>query len=111
MKSRSRGLSCCSKNGLQRGFRGSIAQAQRVLSPLEPAAGPDLSICTSATAPTALPRRGRARLLGYDVAAILITGDTSHEEIAARTRQRPSVLFKPVQARARLYNVVRGLVS
>lgn len=47
---------------------------------------------------------------GHDVKAILITGDTSHEEMRRATDSGHPVLFKPVQPR-RLYNVLRGLLS
>jgi CheY-like chemotaxis protein len=47
------------------------------------------------------------RECGYDVAAILITGDTSHEELRRATDSGYPVLFKPVQAR-KLLSALRG---
>ena len=47
---------------------------------------------------------------GGEVPAILITGDTSHEEMRRATDSGHPVLFKPVQAR-KLLNAMRGLVS
>lgn len=49
------------------------------------------------------------RQCGHDVAAILITGDTSHDEMQRVTDSGLSVLLKPVQPR-KLYNVLRGLL-
>ncbi len=49
------------------------------------------------------------RQCGHDVAAILITGDTSHDEMQRATDSGLSVLLKPVQPR-KLYNVLRGLL-
>jgi two-component system, sensor histidine kinase len=50
------------------------------------------------------------RQCGCDVAAMLITGDTSHAEIRRATESGHPVLFKPVQAR-KLYDALRGLGS
>ena len=47
---------------------------------------------------------------GCEVPAILITGDTSHEEMRRATDSGHPVLFKPVQPR-KLLNALRGLVS
>lgn len=49
------------------------------------------------------------RQCGHDVAAILITGDTSHDEMRRVAESGLSVLLKPVQPR-KLYNVLRGLL-
>lgn len=49
------------------------------------------------------------RQCGHEVGAILITGDTSHEEMRRVTDSGLPVLFKPVQPR-KLYNVLRGLL-
>ena len=46
------------------------------------------------------------RLCGHDVAAVLVTGDTSHDEIARITASGLPVLFKPVQPK-RLYEALR----
>jgi CheY-like chemotaxis protein len=50
------------------------------------------------------------RRCGCEVAAMLITGDTSHEEIRRATESGHPVLFKPVQPR-KLYDALRGLSS
>jgi CheY-like chemotaxis protein len=47
---------------------------------------------------------------GNKVPAIVITGDTSHEEMRRLTDSGHPVLFKPVQPR-KLLNAMRGLVS
>jgi signal transduction histidine kinase/CheY-like chemotaxis protein len=48
------------------------------------------------------------RQCGAEVAAMLITGDTSHDEIRRATESGHPVLFKPVQPR-KLYDALRGL--
>jgi signal transduction histidine kinase len=48
------------------------------------------------------------RQCGCDVAAMLITGDTSHGEIRRATESGHPLLFKPVQPR-KLYDALRGL--
>lgn len=50
------------------------------------------------------------RLCGHEVPAILVTGDTSHDEMRRLTDTGHTVLFKPLQAR-KLFNVLRGMVS
>jgi two-component system, sensor histidine kinase len=50
------------------------------------------------------------RRCGFNVAAMLITGDTSHDEIRRATDSGHPVLFKPVQPR-KLYDALRGLGS
>lgn len=50
------------------------------------------------------------RQCGCELPAILVTGDTSHEEMRRATDSGHPVLFKPVQAR-KLLNAMRGLVS
>jgi signal transduction histidine kinase/CheY-like chemotaxis protein len=50
------------------------------------------------------------RQCGCEVAAMLITGDTSHAEIRRATESGHPVLFKPVQPR-KLYDALRGLAS
>lgn len=49
------------------------------------------------------------RQCGHDVAAILITGDTSQDEMRRVADSGLTVLLKPVQPR-KLYNVLRGLL-
>lgn len=49
------------------------------------------------------------RHCGFDVAAILITGDTSHEELRRATDSGHAVLFKPVQPR-KLLNALHGYI-
>lgn len=46
------------------------------------------------------------RLCGRDVPAVLVTGDTAHDEIQRVTASGLPVLFKPVQPR-RLYEALR----
>lgn len=48
------------------------------------------------------------RVYGYEVPAILVTGDTSHEEMRRATESGHMVLFKPLQAR-KLFNALHGL--
>jgi two-component system, sensor histidine kinase len=50
------------------------------------------------------------RECGCEMPAILVTGDTSHEEMRRATDSGHPVLFKPVQPR-KLLNAMRGLVS
>jgi DNA-binding response OmpR family regulator len=50
------------------------------------------------------------RLCGHEVAAVLITGDTSHDEIARVTASGHPVLFKPVQPK-RLYEALRNTLK
>ena len=50
------------------------------------------------------------RRCGHHVPAILVTGDTSHEEVRRATDSGYPVLFKPVQPR-RLFNALREFVS
>jgi len=89
---------------------GSIAEALQVavqlvvppdliLSDLHLGNGPDGIACIAAL----------RQQMGGDVMAVLITGDTSHEEMRRVTESGHPVLFKPVQPR-KLYNVVRGLI-
>ena len=50
------------------------------------------------------------RLCGHEVAAILVTGDTAHDEIQRITASGLPVLFKPVQPR-RLFEALRSTLS
>ncbi len=50
------------------------------------------------------------RRCGREIPAILITGDTTHDEMRRATDSGHPVLFKPVQPR-KLLNALRGLVS
>jgi len=50
------------------------------------------------------------RRCGCEIPAMLITGDTTHEEMRRATESGYPVLFKPVQPR-KLLNALRGLVS
>ncbi|MET0208173.1 MAG: ATP-binding protein [Burkholderiaceae bacterium] len=47
---------------------------------------------------------------GKDVPAILVTGDTSREELRRATESGHTVLFKPLQPR-KLFNALRGMVA
>ncbi|HEY1392546.1 MAG TPA: hybrid sensor histidine kinase/response regulator [Methylibium sp.] len=84
----------------QHTVRGLAAPPDLILSDLHLGGGPD-----GIAAIEALRRQ-----FGYDVPAILITGDTSHQEMRRATDSGHPVLFKPVQAR-KLLNALRGLVS
>lgn len=54
--------------------------------------------------------RAVRQLCGSDVPAILVTGDTSREELRRATESGHTVLFKPLQPR-KLFNALRGMVS
>jgi signal transduction histidine kinase len=49
-------------------------------------------------------------LCGHEVPAILVTGDTTHDELRRATDSGHTVLFKPLQPR-KLFNALRGMVS
>ena len=90
---------------------GSIAQAERAVSLLD--APPDLILSDLHLGDGFDGIEGIEairRQCGCDVAAMLITGDTSHEEIRRATESGYPVLFKPVQPR-KLYDALRGLAS
>ena len=90
---------------------GSIAQAESAVSLLE--APPDLILSDLhlGDGPDGIKGiEAIRRQCGCDVAAMLITGDTSHEEIRRATESGYPVLFKPVQPR-KLYDALRGLAS
>ena len=90
---------------------GSIVQAERAVSLLE--APPDmiLSDLHLGDGPDGIAAiEAIRRQCGCEVAAMLITGDTSHEEIRRATESGHPVLFKPVQPR-KLYDALRGLAS
>ena len=50
------------------------------------------------------------RLCGHEVAAILVTGDTAHDEIQRITASGLPVLFKPVQPR-RLFEALKSTLN
>ncbi|WP_423600336.1 ATP-binding protein [Roseateles sp. MS654] len=54
--------------------------------------------------------RAVRELCRTDVPAILVTGDTSREELRRATESGHTVLFKPLQPR-KLFNALRGMVS
>ena len=90
---------------------GSIAQAERAVSQLE--APPDLILSDLhlGDGPDGIAGiEAIRRRCGCHVAAMLITGDTSHAEIRRATESGHPVLFKPVQPR-KLYDALRGLMS
>ena len=90
---------------------GSIAQAERAVSLLESPPDMILSDLHLGDGPDGIAGiEAIRRLCGCDVAAMLITGDTSHEEIRRATESGHPVLFKPVQPR-KLYDALRGLAS
>ena len=90
---------------------GSIAEAERAVFKLD--APPDLILSDLhlGDGPDGLAAIAAIRQqCGHDVAAIVITGDTSHGEMMRVTESGHPVLFKPVQPR-KLYNVLRGLLT
>ena len=90
---------------------GSIAQAERAVGLLESPPDLILSDLHLGDGPDGIKGiEAIRRQCGCDVAAMLITGDTSHEEIRRATESGYPVLFKPVQPR-KLYDALRGLAS
>ena len=90
---------------------GSIAQAERAVSLMETPPDMILSDLHLGDGPDGIAGiEAIRRQCGCDVAAMLITGDTSHEEIRRATESGHPVLFKPVQPR-KLYDALRGLAS
>lgn len=90
---------------------GSIAQAERAVGQL--GAPPDmiLSDLHLGDGPDGIAGiEAIRRQCGCDVTAMLITGDTSPEEVRRATQSGYPVLFKPVQPR-KLYDALRGLAS
>jgi CheY-like chemotaxis protein len=77
--------------------RGLEAPPDLILSDLHLGTGPDGLEAIQAV----------RRVFGHEVAAILITGDTSPAELRRATESGHPVLFKPVQAR-KLLNALRG---
>jgi two-component system, sensor histidine kinase len=87
---------------------GTVEQAERVVQGLD--APPDLILSDLhlGDGPDGLAAIDAVRrVCGCDVAAVLITGDTSHEELRRATDSGHPVLFKPVQPR-KLLNALRG---
>jgi signal transduction histidine kinase/CheY-like chemotaxis protein len=87
----------------------SAPQAERALQALQ--APPDLILSDlhlSGGADGIAAIEAVRRHCGQAVPAILVTGDTSHEELRRATESGHPVLFKPVQPR-KLYNALRGL--
>ena len=90
---------------------GSIAEAERAVIQLE--APPDLILSDLhlGDGPDGLAAIDAIRRqCGHDVPAIVITGDTSHEEMQRVAESGHPVLLKPVQPR-KLHNVLRGLLA
>ena len=81
-------------------MHGAERRRDLVLSDLHLGDGPD---------GIAVDRRRCAAMCGREVPAMLITGDTSHEEIRRATDSGHPVLFKPVQPR-KLYDALRGFI-
>lgn len=89
----------------------SIAEAERAVGLLETPPDLILSDLHLGDGPDGIAGiEAIRRQCGCDVAAILITGDTSHTEIRRATESGHPVLFKPVQPR-KLYDALRGLGS
>jgi len=93
---------------------GSIAQAERAVALLDSPPDmilSDLHLGEGPGGPDGIAAiEAIRRQCGCDVAAMLITGGTSHEEIRRATESGHPVLFKPVQPR-KLYDALRGLAS
>jgi CheY-like chemotaxis protein len=88
---------------------GTIAEAQRAVRQMD--APPDLILSDLhlGDGPDGIAGIERIRReCGCDVAAMLITGDTTHAEIRRATESGHPVLFKPVQPR-KLYEALRVL--
>jgi signal transduction histidine kinase len=90
---------------------GSIGEALRAVTRLE--APPDLILSDLhlGDGPDGIAGiEAIRRQCGFEVPAMLVTGDTSHAEIRRATESGHPVLFKPVQPR-KLYDALRGLSS
>jgi two-component system, sensor histidine kinase len=87
---------------------GTVEQAERIVQSLD--APPDLILSDLhlGEGPDGIAAiEAVRRVCGFDVAAVLITGDTSHEELRRANDSGHPVLFKPVQPR-KLLNALRG---
>lgn len=94
--------------GYQALAAGTVEQAARVVGRLD--APPDLILSDLhlGDGPDGIAAIDAVRRqCGFDVPAILITGDTSHDELRRATDSGHPVLFKPVQPR-KLLNALRG---
>ena len=94
--------------GYQALAAGTVEQATRVVGRLD--APPDLILSDLhlGDGPDGIAAiEAVRRQCGFDVPAILITGDTSHDELRRATDSGHPVLFKPVQPR-KLLNALRG---
>jgi signal transduction histidine kinase/CheY-like chemotaxis protein len=90
---------------------GSIAQAERLVSLMEVPPDLILSDLHLGDGPDGIAGIDAIRQqCGCDVAAMLITGDSSIDEIRRATTSGHPVLFKPVQPR-KLYDALRGMAS
>jgi CheY-like chemotaxis protein/anti-sigma regulatory factor (Ser/Thr protein kinase) len=97
--------------GYQAVAAGTVEQAERMVRMLGGAPDLILSDLHLGDGPDGIAAIDAVRRqCGCDVPAILITGDTSHEEMRRATDSGHPVLFKPVQPR-KLLNALRGLVS
>ena len=90
---------------------GSIDEAERAVEMLESPPDLILSDLHLGDGPDGIAGiEAIRRRCGFQVAAMLITGDTTHAEIRRATDSGHPVLFKPVQPR-KLYDALRGLGS
>ncbi|WP_395700763.1 hybrid sensor histidine kinase/response regulator [Aquabacterium sp.] len=97
--------------GFQVATAADAAQAEHTATALEGHVDLILSDLHLGDGPDGLEAIGNVRrLCGHDVAAVLITGDTSHDEIARITASGLPVLFKPVQPK-RLYEALRNTLG
>ena len=96
--------------GYQAFAAGTVEQAEQLVDGLE--APPDLILSDLhlGDGPDGIAAiEAVRRVCGFDVAAVLITGDTSHEELRRANDSGHPVLFKPVQPR-KLLNALRGQI-
>ena len=90
---------------------GSIEEAESALASLDMLPDLMLSDLHLGDGPDGIAAIERIRRqCGCDIAAILITGDTSVDEIRRITESGHPVLFKPVQPR-KLYDALRGMAA
>jgi CheY-like chemotaxis protein len=97
--------------GYQTVAAGSVAQAERLVHMLD--APPDLILSDLhlGEGPDGIAAIDAVRhACACEVPAVLITGDTSHEEMRRAGDSGHPVLFKPVQPR-KLLNALKGMVS
>jgi signal transduction histidine kinase/CheY-like chemotaxis protein len=93
-------VTAASEADVARALDGLEAPPDLILSDLHLGHGPD-GIAAIASA---------RRRCGYEVPAILVTGDITHDEMRRATASGHMLLFKPLQPR-KLFEVLRGMTS